>query len=56
MYQKAITSLGIDNDVLPVSCIDREVVDKAKKVLNELADAVLEDVEISKKGMQADLV
>lgn len=56
MYQKAMASLGIDNDVLPVSCINREVVDKAKQVLNELGDAVKEDAEISKKGMQADLV
>lgn len=30
--------------------------DKAKGILNELGDAVKEDVEISKKGMQADLV
>jgi predicted DNA-binding WGR domain protein len=43
MYQKAITNIGIDKDILPISCLNKDVVDKAKDILLNIGKLVKED-------------
>ena len=43
MYQKAISNLGIDKDVLPISCLNRDVVAKAKDILQNIGKLLKQD-------------
>lgn len=55
MYQKAMNQLGLDRDMLPISGVTKETIDKAKEILREIGEKVEEDQKIARQGMQADL-
>lgn len=55
MYQKAISNLGIDKDVLPISCLNRDVVASAKEILLKIGNLVKQDLELCKLGFKVDL-
>ena len=54
MYQRAVSDLGIDQDLLPVSGLKKETIEKAKKILCELKPVLDELEALRRKGMQAD--
>ena len=54
MYHRAVNELRIDTDLLPVSGLKKESIQKAKQVLNKLAPVVKELEELRKKHMNAD--
>ena len=55
MYQKAMSDLGIDNGILPISNLNKQVVQKARSILKEIGTALKKDLALCKKGMGADL-
>lgn len=48
-----MTTFGVDTTVLPVSSIKRESLMQARQILNEIKEAVDEDIQISKEGIRA---
>ena len=55
MFQKAMTTCGIDNDLMPISSLQKNVIDEAVLILKDLSIVIKEIEELRKKGMQADL-
>lgn len=55
MYQRAMKSLGIDTDSLPISSLTKETIEKATTILSEIKKKIDEDQELSKEGWKADL-
>jgi predicted DNA-binding WGR domain protein len=55
MYQRAMDKLGLDNEMLPISGITKEIIKKAMEILNKIKEKVNEDTELAKKGHLADL-
>ena len=54
MYQRAISQIGINQDLLPISGLKRETIVKAKQILCDLRPVIDELLNLQKKGMQAD--
>jgi ribosomal 50S subunit-associated protein YjgA (DUF615 family) len=50
-----MNSLGLNTEVLPISGISKEVIQKAQAILKEIGYKVEEDQEISKQGFKADI-
>ena len=50
-----MSSFGVNTEILPVSGITKETIEKAMDILKELTQLIEEDQEICKKGMNADL-
>jgi hypothetical protein len=40
MYQKAMNQIGIDNKILPISGLNKDVLNKAKDLLNQITKKV----------------
>jgi hypothetical protein len=55
MYQKAMSQLGLDRSMLPVSGVSKETITKAKEILAEIGEKVEEDQKLARLGTQADL-
>ena len=54
MYQRAMKTMGIDEDKLPVSALKREAINEAKGILSKISIAVHELADLRKLGMRAD--
>lgn len=54
MYQRAISELGINTDLLPVSALTKDTLTGAKNVLAELSDLIKKLDDLKKIGLQAD--
>lgn len=54
MYQKAMTTFGLDTNVLPFSGVKKETIVQARQLLMEIQEKINEDIEISKEGIKAD--
>lgn len=54
MYQKAMTTFGLDTEVLPFSGVKKETLVKARQILMEIQEKINQDIEISKEGIKAD--
>jgi hypothetical protein len=54
MHQRAIASLGIDQSLLPVSALKKEVLIEAKQILVQTKRVVKELDELRKEGLKAD--
>jgi len=50
-----MTKLGFNTDALPISCVNKEVILKAKGILSEISDQVQADGELCKQGLGVDL-
>lgn len=55
MYTKALRQMGFDLETTPISNLSKDSIQKAKDVLKQLSEALVENTEISKKGLGADL-
>ena len=51
MYQRAIKSMGIDEDKLPVSALKKEAIVEAKAILAQISASVNDLTELRKLGM-----
>ena len=47
--------LGFNTDALPISCVNKEVILKARGILSEIGDQVQADSEMCKQGLGVDL-
>ena len=54
MYQRAISEIGIDQDLLPISGLKKETIEKAKKILCDLRPVLDKLTTLQSKGMNAD--
>ena len=54
MHQRAISQLGIDQSLLPVSALKKEVLIEAKEILIQTKRVVNELEELRKEGLKAD--
>ena len=54
MYQKAMVSMGLDTEVLPVSGMSKEAIHQAKDLLRQIREKVEEDSRIAAQGLLAD--
>ena len=50
-----MTKLGFNTDALPISCVNKEVILKAKGILSEISDQVQADGELCRQGLGVDL-
>jgi hypothetical protein len=50
-----MSRLGFNTDALPISCVNKEVIVKARAILSEISDQVHADSEMCKKGLGVDL-
>ena len=55
MYQRAMGQLGLDEEMLPISGITRDIIQKAMDILKDIQAEVEKDNELAKKGFNADL-
>lgn len=55
MYQRAMGQLGLDEEMLPISGITKEIIQKAMDILKEIQVEIEKDNELAKKGFNADL-
>ena len=54
MYQRALSDLGINKDLLPVSGLKRETIDKARDILVKMKPVMEELTKLQQKGLNAD--
>ena len=47
--------LGVDIKAMPVSCLTKDAIQKAKDILGQIREKVEEDNELSKQGYRVDL-